>query len=43
MGLYNHIESAMKGILKNPILTVLKEIKYNSLKNQDNTSLKAWN
>ncbi len=27
MGLDNHIEYAMKGLLKNPILSVLREIK----------------
>jgi len=36
MGLDNHIESAMKGILKNPILSVLREIKItNILKQSD--------
>jgi len=36
MGLDNHIESAMKGILKNPILTVLKEIKIVNILKQSN-------
>lgn len=36
MGLDNHIEYAMKGILKNPILTVLKEIKIVNILKQSN-------
>ena len=36
MGLDNHIESAMKGLLKNPILSVLKEIKIITLLKQSN-------
>lgn len=36
MGLDNHIESAIKGILKNPILTVLKEIKIVNILKQSN-------
>lgn len=36
MGLDKHIESAMKGILKNPILTVLKEIKIVNILKQSN-------
>jgi hypothetical protein len=31
MGLDNHIESAMKGLLKNPILSVLREIKITNI------------
>ncbi len=38
MGLDNHIESAMKGILKNPILSVLKEIKITNILKQSNFS-----
>lgn len=36
MGLDNHIEYAMKGLLKNPILTVLKEIKIVNILKQSN-------
>ena len=36
MGLDNHIEYAMKGILKNPILSVLKEIKITTILKQSN-------
>ena len=36
MGLDNHTESAMKGILKNPIYSVLKEIKIASILKQSN-------
>ncbi len=36
MGLDNHIESAMKGLLKNPILSVLREIKINTILKQSN-------
>lgn len=36
MGLDNHIESAMKGILKNPILSVLKEIRITTILKQSN-------
>ena len=38
MGLDNHIESAMKSILKNPILSVLKEIKITNILKQSNFS-----
>ena len=38
MGLDNHIESAMKGILKNPILSVLREIKIANILKQSNFS-----
>ena len=38
MGLDNHIESAMKGILKNPILSVLREIKISNILKQSNFS-----
>jgi len=38
MGLDNHIESAMKGILKNPILSVLREIKITTILKQSNFS-----
>ena len=36
MGLDNHIESAMRGLLKNPILSVLKEIKITTILKQSN-------
>ena len=36
MGLDNHIESAMKGLLKNPILSVLREIKITTILKQSN-------
>ena len=36
MGLDNHIEYEMKGILKNPILSVLKEIKIANILKQSN-------
>ena len=36
MGLDNHIESAMKGLLKNPILSVLRDIKIASILKQSN-------
>ncbi len=36
MGLDNHIESAMKGLLKNPILSVLRDIKMVSILKQSN-------
>ena len=36
MGLDNHIEYAMKGILKNPILSVLREIKMVNILKQSN-------
>ncbi len=36
MGLDNHIEYAMKGILKNPILSVLREIKIVNILKQSN-------
>lgn len=38
MGLDNHIESAMKGLLKNPILSVLREIKITNILKQSNFS-----
>ena len=38
MGLDNHIESVMKGILKNPILSVLREIKITTILKQSNFS-----
>ncbi len=38
MGLDNHIESAMKGLLKNPILSVLREIKIVTILKQSNFS-----
>ncbi len=38
MGLDNHIESAMKGLLKNPILSVLREIKITTILKQSNFS-----
>ena len=38
MGLDNHIESAMKGLLKNPILSVLREIKIANILKQSNFS-----
>jgi hypothetical protein len=36
MGLDNHIESAMKGLLKNPILSVLRDIKITTILKQSN-------
>jgi len=36
MGLDNHIESAMKGLLKNPILSALREIKITTILKQSN-------
>lgn len=36
MGLDNHIESAMKGLLKNPILSVLREINITTILKQSN-------
>jgi len=36
MGLDNHIESAMKGLLKNPILSVLREINITRILKQSN-------
>ncbi len=36
MGLDNHIESVIKGILKNPILVVLKEINIVKILKQSN-------
>ena len=36
MGLDNHIEYAMKGLLKNPILSVLRDIKITSILKQSN-------
>ena len=36
MGLDNHIEYAMKGLLKNPILSVLREIKIANILKQSN-------
>lgn len=38
MGLYNDIKYAMKGLLKNPILSVLREIKIVSILKQSNFS-----
>ena len=38
MGLDNRIESAMKGILKNPIFSVLREIKITTILKQSNFS-----
>ncbi len=38
MGLDNHIEYAMKGLLKNPILSVLREIKIANILKQSNFS-----
>jgi len=36
MELDNHIESAMKGLLKNPILSVLRDIKIMTILKQSN-------
>ena len=36
MGLDNHIESVMRGLLKNPILSVLREIKITTILKQSN-------